>query len=380
MSHVHFCAETTNDICYQLTHFLHSISPYLFPFVMEYSLIALSMTAIIYGSVNYTKADSFRNLKYLFTLRGFSADAPTALEQTNRKRKISQNETEISSLDSWMADPLAIKHSNVGAFLGGLMFAGVLACLIATAMQSQVNEYKATITYLVTDLTISSILLIASIITLLSIMKLPRVQRAASVDDLLLIVAMSGSFLFYVTIMIPTVDYSYVNGWSTATGLMLASIITAIIHTFVQTVLLLAAMRSYSYTVKEGHKYPARQAITFLAFGNVITWIYRIFRGLQHVPFNGSPSDLSFVFWQFLLHLTLPLLLFFYFHSSVCFADVWHSAYEPLTSKLQPCVISDDIYTRQLNGRYNDMTSFISSPAVIGDYDNVDHSNDNIPS
>ena len=366
-----FFVVTTSEMCVQLNEFLHSISPYMFPFVMEYSLIALSMTAIIYGSINSTMIDSFKNLKYIFTLRSSSVDSANKPVQSGKTRAHSKNDFDITSLDSWSFDSMTKHHSNVGAFLGGLMFAGVLACLIATALQGQVDDYKATITHLITDIMISSILLTACIVTLVSILKLPRVHRSASIDDILLMVAMSGSFVFQVSIMIPTVDIAHKDGWSSSTSLLLTSIIMAMLHSFVQTVLLLAATRSYSYTVKQGHQYPARQAITFLAFGNVITWIYRISRGMQQFPLDGSSDDLSFVFWLFLLHLTLPLLLFFYFHSSVCFADVWHSAYQPLTHRLQPCVISDEAYAKS---RFLRDDTALSTSTMAEDY--LTNSND----
>ena len=34
--------------------------------------------------------------------------------------------------------------------------------------------------------------------------------------------------------------------------------------------------------------------------------------------------------WLFILNFNLPLQLFFFFHSSVCFADIWSMAYKPV--------------------------------------------------
>lgn len=60
---------------------------------------------------------------------------------------------------------------------------------------------------------------------------------------------------------------------------------------------------------------------------------------IHPLPFmNASFNLLSFTngvflfllqeLWTLLSHLTLPLALFYRFHSSVCLADMWKAAYE----------------------------------------------------
>ena len=39
--------------------------------------------------------------------------------------------------------------------------------------------------------------------------------------------------------------------------------------------------------------------------------------------------------WLLLMNISLPLLLFYHFHASICLADVWHVAYIPLHSKVE---------------------------------------------
>ena len=39
--------------------------------------------------------------------------------------------------------------------------------------------------------------------------------------------------------------------------------------------------------------------------------------------------------WLFILNINLPLQLFFFFHSSVCFADIWSMAYKPVEADVQ---------------------------------------------
>lgn len=37
----------------------------------------------------------------------------------------------------------------------------------------------------------------------------------------------------------------------------------------------------------------------------------------------------GFILWNILNHVTLPLIMFYRFHSSVCLVDIWNYAYEP---------------------------------------------------
>ena len=46
--------------------------------------------------------------------------------------------------------------------------------------------------------------------------------------------------------------------------------------------------------------------------------------------------------WLFILNMNLPLQLFFFFHSSVCFADIWSMAYKPVEPVFQHVSHSHD--------------------------------------
>lgn len=85
------------------------------------------------------------------------------------------------------------------------------------------------------------------------------------------------------------------------------------------------AMRRYPSTVNDVINMPGRGTFTFLVIGNLAAWVQRTME-VKQVGQGGSES----VAWLLLTNISLPLLLFYRFHSSVCFADVWHVAYKPL--------------------------------------------------
>uniref|UniRef100_A0A7E4W4G8 Otopetrin-2 n=1 Tax=Panagrellus redivivus TaxID=6233 RepID=A0A7E4W4G8_PANRE len=75
------------------------------------------------------------------------------------------------------------------------------------------------------------------------------------------------------------------------------------------------------------NKQPGKQVITFLLIANVAMFLMNLFEtekaGISEtvVNFYGKKS------WVFLVRSFSPLTIFYRFHSSVCFAEVWKNAY-----------------------------------------------------
>ena len=100
-----------------------------------------------------------------------------------------------------------------------------------------------------------------------------------------------------------------------------------------QTILIMHAMRRYPSTLSDLTNMPGRGTFTFLIIANLAAWIQQTMqvKELAHGHMNNSAA------WLLLLNISLPLLLFYRFHSSVCFADVWHVAYRPLYDDVTAC-------------------------------------------
>lgn len=80
---------------------------------------------------------------------------------------------------------------------------------------------------------------------------------------------------------------------------------------------------------KNGTKQPGRQLITFLLINNLTLWIIYTF---EMQKLEASPVQLSvfgFTTWSLVLRITLPLSIFYRFHSAITFAEVWKNSYKP---------------------------------------------------
>lgn len=332
---------------------LATISPYLFPFVMEYSLTVLGMTAIMIRGLEADIVNSFKNLKYVLKLSRYASETASQIGSHFN-----------SKADSWSIDSHKVKNSNIGAFVGGLYFTVVISCLIVVAVQlsHDSDDVTPTITY-TADMVFNGCMIIACIATHHKMQKnFPRVERAASVDDVLLIIAMTGAIFFQLSVAIPTARYMITTEVTLLLQLTLAGAIVAMVQHLLQTIVLLAAMRSYSQSMEEAMKYPARQLLTFLAFSNVSMWIYHML-SWQQVK-SGIDHEFSSLVWMFLLQLSLPFLLFYHFHCSVCFVDIWHSAYRPLGHRIQPCVVDVDTKSNGEQSNSNGLKALPAPPAL----------------
>lgn len=96
----------------------------------------------------------------------------------------------------------------------------------------------------------------------------------------------------------------------------------------IQTPFIIDGLRRCSNTKKLRELKPGRELVTFLIVSNVALWITQTFeiksRGLKDFRYEFYGKFL----WTIVGHATMPLMMFYRFHSSVCLVDIWKLAYE----------------------------------------------------
>ena len=73
---------------------------------------------------------------------------------------------------------------------------------------------------------------------------------------------------------------------------------------------------------------PGRAVVTFLLVCNLALWVVTLFeiRKTIVVPFHlGFYGILP---WNIILHLCVPLYIYFRFHSAICLSKIWFNAYQ----------------------------------------------------
>ena len=163
---------------------------------------------------------------------------------------------------------------------------------------------------------------VAGVFTYLSIRHLDVIKsHISNVDDILLLICIPFILLFAFFSMVPSV----VNG----DGLFVTVYIFQVLQTIFQTALIGDGLRRCANSTSLQQKKPGRELVTFLVVANVAMWLLETFE-IKSDASNSDKYDLyGKKLWTMLSHTTLPLALFYRFHSSVCLADMWKCSYEP---------------------------------------------------
>lgn len=110
------------------------------------------------------------------------------------------------------------------------------------------------------------------------------------------------------------------------------------IQTCLQTLFVLHGWKKRCHNLEQIKHKPGRELITFLIIANMALWSINCleknraeFR-TNHLNFYGPWA------WTIITHISMPLAVFYRFHSTICLFEIWKSAY-----KLKP-PYKDNLY------------------------------------
>ncbi|CAH1174261.1 unnamed protein product [Phaedon cochleariae] len=282
------------------------ISPYLYPFSVEFSILVVGVLYLVWQNIAICEA----------------ADEDEAA--TTQCKKTLSND--VDSTESNVAIHADCQASNKGLFGGIVVLVLVfVACILFFMVYYMDDENDAELgitATLSTSIFVLSAMIIACIFGYRQITKLDLNSAHHNLlDDVLLFICMPAFFLNGVFSLIASIEYSNVIG--------ILNIVVEIIQVLIQTIFLLDGMRRSSNTRKLRKKKPGRELVTFLIISNIALWLMQTFEVKAHGIQDNRYSFYGKEMWTILGHLCLPLMMFYRFHSSVCFGDIWKYAYEP---------------------------------------------------
>ena len=265
---------------------------------------------------------------------------------------------------------VTFKSSNKGLLLGACVLCITIVSVIIFFFDlTGENLAAAQKNFLITDITLHGLMLLACMGSLWSLSSLPIKEiEFTQVDDVLLFVAMSGSILFEISIVISCSVYLNENYSSNEeymlNSLALASAIVSCVQTLLQTLLIELGLRRYSSSSKQQEDMKGREAVTFLIVCNVTVWILRTMQ-VKEIEMGIQEDFYGVLAWLLIMNISLPFLLFFYFHSSICLADIWIEAYH-----FDPAVHGQDATQGRetLVDKSESILSYINS-SYVGDAD-----------
>jgi len=146
-------------------------------------------------------------------------------------------------------------------------------------------------------------------------------------DNILLVVAQSGSFIFNV--------FCIISGHlmvSTKDPFVLITPLVCLIEQLLQTIFILDASKRVAANAEQARRKPGREVVTFLLVSNLAMWLLN---ALEKSRGDSNPHQLYFYgvwAWTIITDISMPLAIFYRFHSTVCLCEVWKKAYKAKSS------------------------------------------------
>ncbi|KAF7988254.1 hypothetical protein HCN44_007786 [Aphidius gifuensis] len=282
---------------------------FLYPFIVQFSLIAAAVTFVMgqnVGRNRFSHKHKFHSIKDLTSHTRIGCDS-----------------------------------SSKGLFLGILsMTAGIVVILIFLVVRENEKFPPTTLSWL-TNGTLIAILGLSSLMTisgLVQVRQMSIVSRAPpSLDTILSNITIFGVQLYCIFTAVvcacSLISYSTnvndeIDDDSRGRHIMLliASILQ-LFQCFAQSTLIAEASKRSCITRYQMIAKPARQVITFLLFSNAVLWAFDTVVTQTWITQELQLRFFGVLAWGIISRICLPLLIFYRFHSCVLLLEAWNKCY-----------------------------------------------------
>ena len=231
---------------------------------------------------------------------------------------------------------LECRKATTGLFLGLFILTISTICICFFLLyDTSINPLTievTTIVYHIGDMSVNVVALIVTIIAFLKTRQLyfsEEIELGLGFSVKLLFIALTGFYLLVCFALIPSITTLTEGTEMEALNAKLTTAVsvTSFFQGTVQTVFILDALRRRAEERYHQKAKPGRSLVTFLILCNVSLWLANT---LALKEAHQSPLFINFygrLAWIVIMHICLPLTIFFRFHSSICLSEVWVSAY-----------------------------------------------------
>ncbi|XP_012162834.1 otopetrin-2 isoform X2 [Ceratitis capitata] len=285
---------------------VQEVAPFLFPCTIEYSLICAVILYEMWKTVR-------------------------SITDIDRSRKSSIKPSHHKQANHFSVD---CSQSHKGLFFGILMIVMTIISMIMYFVLYTQPGYEMIATQEVTiwEIITYFICTAAIISGLILIRDLKYVQNSSDdhhsmeLDNHLLIVAQTGVYLYGMFSILG----SYFSKWDTVPDRIegIVAEILGLAETSLQTMFILHASHRRCKGAKQARRKPGREIVTFLLIVNIAIWfINTLIKG------RAVFRETNLVFfgvwgWTIITHISMPLAIFYRFHSTICLFEVWKITYK----------------------------------------------------
>uniref|UniRef100_A0A6E8W6T5 Otopetrin n=1 Tax=Anopheles coluzzii TaxID=1518534 RepID=A0A6E8W6T5_ANOCL len=288
---------------------VHNAAPFLFPCTIEYSLICALTLYELWRALNRTLTAAAAGP------RKPSTSAPDRRTVTGRP-----------------ANRLSIDCSSAQRGLFGGIVTLVLTLIVLimyfVLRREQHLRHAATLEIVAYEIALYSVTLGAVVAAMLRMRDLRVLaqrgsQRTMPLDCHLLLVTQTGIYIYGVFSIIGTYHtHGQLLHWA------VLSEVLALAQTSLQTLFVLSSWWRRCKGARQNRTKPGREIVTFLLVANLAAWMVNslvksnaTFRPLV-MGFYGAGA------WAIIAHISMPLAIFYRFHSTICLFEIWKNSYK----------------------------------------------------
>ena len=96
---------------------------------------------------------------------------------------------------------------------------------------------------------------------------------------------------------------------------------------FTSGMIISEASRRICTTRAQQQAKPGRQIITFMLFANITLWVLDTFMTHRDITQGVQTQFFGLLAWGIISRISLPLLIFYRFHSCVVLVEIWKNTY-----------------------------------------------------
>ncbi|KAJ8726942.1 hypothetical protein PYW08_015339 [Mythimna loreyi] len=308
---------------------LQNAAPFLFPCTIEYSLICAVILYEMWKQVKCTPEDFEKKLDVPKNKsRNNSVTPEKILQQFAGMLGVSSPHGSRTALHHFAID---CSHAHRGLFAGILVIVFTIISLIMFFVLAHHPDSvtDAIFEVNVCELILYSLSLIACMTALIQMRALAykrKTKALIGLDPFLLILAQSGMFVYC---MFSLIGSHHTQNQSNSVGLTgFFSEFLSLNQTILQTLFIIDAWWRRSTTSEQRRNKPGRQLVTFLLVANMAMWAINT---LEKSRAEFRPAHLAFYgpwAWTIITHVSMPLAIFYRFHSTICLFEIWKNCFK----------------------------------------------------
>ncbi|XP_028037627.1 proton channel OtopLc-like [Bombyx mandarina] len=308
---------------------LQRASPFLFPCTIEYSLICAVIFYEMWKEIKCTPEDFEKKFHvHKNKSRNNSVTPEKILQQFAGMLGVSSPHGSRTALHHFSVD---CSHAHRGLSAGVLIIVLTIISLIMFFVLANNPDtvIDAIFEVNVCELVLYTMTLIAAGAALLQMRALPYKRKSQAVlglDTSLLILAQTGMFVYCMFSLIGCHHTMNSNNSSGYTGFF--SEFLSLIQTILQSLFIIDAWWRRCSNSEQRRAKPGRQLVTFLLVANMAMWTINT---LEKNRAEFRPAHLAFYgpwAWTIITHVSMPLAIFYRFHSTICLFEIWKNCFK----------------------------------------------------